>query len=346
MSDRSAALQRAVGLEDVDRDLIRLLQADGRRSYAELARELGIPQRQVRRRLTELCESGVVYIMPVGDPRVLGYRTLAIVAMRARGRPLVEIAADLADLDEVDYVNLTAGRFDLFAQVLCRDLGELLDVTEGAVRVLPGIEEVEVFPYLRVHYQEAAFRVPDRLAPLTHAAGALAIDDLDRAIVAELSKDGRMPLNQVADSAGTSETQVRRRLKRLEDSGAVRVMAITNPLSHGLETIARLAITVSPGHTFTAVADALAELETISYVAVCTGRYDLFCEALCVDVEELGAVVDERVRSIKGVERCETFLHLAPLHYKPLRPPMLRGSRAPRRPTARPRRGTVINGRV
>jgi Lrp/AsnC family transcriptional regulator for asnA, asnC and gidA len=101
-------------------------------------------------------------------------------------------------------------------------------------------------------------------------------------------------------------------------------MAITNPLSHGLETIARLAITVSTGHTFDAVADALAEIEAVSYVAVCTGRYDIFCELLCVDVDELATVIDERVRRIEGVERCETFMHLAPLHYKPLRPAMLR----------------------
>ena len=60
--------------------------------------------------------------MPVGDPRALEYRTLATAAMRGRGRSLVEIAADVADLGEVDYVNLTAGRFDLFAQVPCRNL--------------------------------------------------------------------------------------------------------------------------------------------------------------------------------------------------------------------------------
>jgi Lrp/AsnC family transcriptional regulator for asnA, asnC and gidA len=305
-----------------------MLQVDGRRSYASLARSLGIPQRQVQKRLKELSESGVVYIIPVGDPSVLGYRTLAMVGMRARGRPLAEIAADLADLDEIDYVNLTAGRFDLWAQVLCRDLGELHATVEGVIRVLPGIEHAEVFPYLRVHYQEAAFRVPDRGAALTHVAPEMSIDDLDRAIVAALSTDGRLPFKEIAEQVGTSETQVRRRLKRLEGSGALRVMAITNPLSHGLETIARLAITVAPAHTFTAVADALSEIEAISYVAVCTGRYDIFAEALCVDVDELSTVIDKQVRAIEGVERCESFVHLGPLHYKPLLPAMLHGEPA------------------
>jgi DNA-binding Lrp family transcriptional regulator len=320
-----AGLKRAIGLSDMDLELIKLLQIDGRRSYAELSRRLSLPQRQVRNRLTELCESGVIYITAVGDPSVLGYRTQAIVAMRGRGRPIEEIAADLAELDAVDYVNLTAGRYDLWINMLCRNLGQLNEIVERSIRVLPGIDHVEVFPYLWLHYQEAAFRTPERVESLTHVSPEMSVDELDRRIVAELSDDGRMPLNQVADAVGTSETQVRRRLKRLQRSGAVRIMAITTPVSQGFETIARLAIVVSTGHTRSAVADAVAKVPAVTFVSVVTGRYDIFCEVVSVNTDELGAILEE-IHLIEGVGRCEVFVHIGPLHYKPLRPAMLRES--------------------
>jgi Lrp/AsnC family transcriptional regulator for asnA, asnC and gidA len=313
-----SALQRADWLSEHDRELIALLQVDGRRSFAEIARAIGITEKAVARRVAELVERGVIQIVPVGDHRVLGYRTVAMLAIVARGRPVGQVAADIAAIDAVDYLNVSAGRYDIFANVCCVDRSDLMTVVDDEVRAIDGVHAVEVFPYLRLHYQEGAFRVPevtDRPAPLVRDA---AIDDIDRAIIGALSPDGRVPMQQVADAIGASEALVRRRLKRLQERNVIRVMAIVNPMSLGFDAIARFAITVAPGHDVSDVADALAATETISYIIVCAGRYDILAEAVCVDSDELADVLDD-VRRIPGVARCETLLYLD-LHYKPIEP--------------------------
>jgi Lrp/AsnC family transcriptional regulator for asnA, asnC and gidA len=320
MGDTRRTLKGAVGLSEVDRQLIRLLRADGRQSVNALARALDVPQRQVRRRMSELSDAGVISITVVGDTDVFGYRSVGIVAMRAKGRPLVDIAADLVELDAVDYVNVTAGRFDLFAEIVARDLAELNAIVENAILTLPGMIAAELFPYRRLHYQEGTSDPPSPVVALQRTGPTIELDDLDRAIIAALSADGRAPLSHVATEVGTSETQVRRRLKRLTDAHAIRIIAVVNPLTHGYEAIARLAVVVAGGHPARAVAQRLAEVEAITYVAVCTGRYDVFCEVVCRDMAELDDVLDREIQSIDGIHRCETFVHLAPLHYRPLAP--------------------------
>jgi Lrp/AsnC family transcriptional regulator for asnA, asnC and gidA len=316
-------LQRAVGLSDVDRELIALLQLDGRRSYADLSRELGLTPRQVGKRLTQLLESEIIYITAVGDPALLGYRSLALLGIRAHGRALAEIAEELAKLDEVDYVNISAGRYDVFAHIACRTLAELHNTVEARVRPIPGILHVEIFPYFRVHYQATAVvrqKLPASGSPITTNPP---IDSLDRRIVAELSSDGRVPLQRVGERLGMSETHVRRRLNRLQQLGVIRVMAITNPGSMGFETIARLGITVSPGHRILTFADALASEPTVTSLALSASRYDILCEVVCRDSDEL-SVVRDRVRALDGLERCEFFVYLAQPFYKPIPPARLR----------------------
>jgi Lrp/AsnC family transcriptional regulator for asnA, asnC and gidA len=328
VTENRSELQRAVGLSDVDRELIRLLQLDGRRSYAELARALGVAEKKVRRRLTELRDSGIIYITAVADPSVLGYRTVAMLGIRAGRRAPSDVARDLTTIDAVDYVILSTGRYDVFAEVFCRNLNELRDIVEGTVRVVDGVDDVEIFPYLRLHYQEGAFGAPDAEATLTHVPSDISVDQVDRAIVAHLSEDGRVPLQRVAERLETSEAQVRRRLKRLQDWGALRVMAITNPMSLGFEAIAKLGITVAPGYSVAEFADTLADVESTSYVALCAGRFDILSEAVCVTTEELASVIDDEIRTIPGIARCEVFIYLG-LHYKPLRPAtLLEGAQA------------------
>ena len=322
-------LKGAVGLSELDSDLIRLLREDGRRSYRSLSQALGATQRLVQRRVDELSTAGVLSVTVVANPAVFGYHAVGIVAIRTGGRPAEDIAAEIARLDAVDYVNVTAGRFNLFAQVVARDLDELGAVTEQSIVTISGVVSVELFPYRKLHYRAGLADPPSPHVAFQRRERTIETDDLDQAILAELSADGRMPLSQVAITVGTSETQVRRRLNRLTESGAIRIVAVVNPLTHGYTTIARLAIVVAAGHRAAEVAEGLASIPAVTYVAVCTGRYDIFCEAVCMSMAELDAMLDDELQRVPGVSRCEVFLHVAPLHHRPLRPlPPHDGSRS------------------
>jgi Lrp/AsnC family transcriptional regulator for asnA, asnC and gidA len=315
-------LRLAVEMSDVDRAIIRSLQADGRRPYAQIASELGVAEKTVRRRVQELRANGVIEITTVTDPELLGYGAIALLGLRLAGsRPVSEVAAELAQLEAVDYVVVTTGGYDLFVEVLCRDWRELLRTVEREVFPTAGVREHEIFPYLRFHYQEprweaARWKSPDG----RRGSAALALDEVDHAILLELNADGRVPLQRVARKLAAPLSQVRQRVARMVGSGAVRVIAITNPTSLGFTTMAWLGIQAAPGVRVEALAEHVSSLASIAYVVVCAGRFDVFAEAICVDREDLFLVLDDQVRPLPGVARVETFLYLD-LHYKRLRPP-------------------------
>jgi Lrp/AsnC family transcriptional regulator, regulator for asnA, asnC and gidA len=141
-----------VALDDIDKAIIRELQLDGRTPYAKLGPAVGLSQAAVRQRVQRLIETGVMQVVAVTDPLMLGFRLQAMVGVEVVG-DLRAVAAKLAQVDEVDYVVVTSGRFDLLVEVVCRDNEQLLQVVNDVVRALPGVRSTETFTYLHLEKQ-------------------------------------------------------------------------------------------------------------------------------------------------------------------------------------------------
>jgi len=136
-------------LDDVGRAIVEQLQQDGRRSYATIAKAVGLSEAAVRQRVQRLLDAGVVQIVAVSDPLQLGFTRQAMIGIRADG-DLRTVADKLAALDEVDYVVITAGSFDLLVEVVCNDDDQLLALLNGTIRSVPGVRDTETFVYLRL----------------------------------------------------------------------------------------------------------------------------------------------------------------------------------------------------
>ena len=315
-------LQLAAGLSEFDRSVIRMLQRDGRRPIAQIARELRTAPKTVRRRIQELREAGIIDITTITDPALLGYRWLALLGLKTDGsRPLAAIAGELARVNSVDYVVLTTGRYDIFIELVCRDRSALLACIESEVRCVAGISSVEIHPYLRLHYQRPHFTYTPHL-PQNGDHGiepAPPLDEIDKGVILELNRDGRLSFQDVARTLSVSEALIRARYKRLTAHRVVRVMALTNPLSLGFDTMAWIAIRTHPATDRLTVADGLASLPAVVYVAICSGRFDIFAEVVAPSHSHLLSLISNEVDSLPGVASTEAWLYLD-LHYKRLRP--------------------------
>ena len=141
-----------VQLDAISKAIIEQLQQDGRRSYAKIAAVVGLSEAAVRQRVARLTEAGVVQIVAVTNPLQLGFRRQAMLGLKAEGRlePVVEA---LSALTEVDYVVVTAGSFDVLAEVVCEDDDHLLALLEDRVRTIPGVRSCESFVYLKLSKQ-------------------------------------------------------------------------------------------------------------------------------------------------------------------------------------------------
>ena len=149
--DRPAAV-----LDDVSKGIIEELQQDGRRSYAAIGKVVGLSEAAVRQRVQRMVDSGVMQVVAVTDPLQVGFSRQAMVGIRAEG-DLVRVADELGKIDEVDYVVITAGSFDLLCELVCEDDDHLLQVLSERIRVLPGVRDTETFVYLKLTKQTYAW---------------------------------------------------------------------------------------------------------------------------------------------------------------------------------------------
>lgn len=137
-----------VVLDDLSKRIIEQLQQDGRRSYAAIGKAVGLSEAAVRQRVQRLVDVGAMQIVGVTDPLTLGFLRQAMVGVRCGG-DLERVAAELAGMDEIDYVVITAGAFDLLIEVVCENDDRLLEIL-GRVRSIPSVTATETFVYLKL----------------------------------------------------------------------------------------------------------------------------------------------------------------------------------------------------
>ena len=148
----------SLDLDDTDKAIIRALQLDGRTPYSKLGPAVGLSQAAVRQRVQRLVDRGVMQVVAVTDPATLGFAVQAMVAVSVTG-DVRKVADAVARLDEVEYVVITAGRFDLLVELVCTDQAHLLAVVNDRVRDIEGVASTEVFTYLSLVKQTYSWGV-------------------------------------------------------------------------------------------------------------------------------------------------------------------------------------------
>jgi Lrp/AsnC family transcriptional regulator for asnA, asnC and gidA len=144
-------------IDAIDKHLIALLQKDGRTKYTDLARTVGISEALARLRVQRLRREGIIQIVAVTDPLMLGFSHEAMIGIQARSdvEALVEV---LAAMDEVDFLVLVAGEFDILLEVVTGSDEEFLSLIHAIRRAVdPGT--MRVLPYLKTRKQEYAWGV-------------------------------------------------------------------------------------------------------------------------------------------------------------------------------------------
>lgn len=143
-------------MDDVDKAIVEALQHDGRLPYTKLAAEVGLSEAAVRQRVGRLTESGVVQIVAVTDPLMLGFRRMAMIGLKVEG-DLRAVSAAIAAIPEVSYVVIVSGSFDMMMEVVCEDDDHLLSLLNDTVRSIPGVRSTETFTYLKLSKQTYAW---------------------------------------------------------------------------------------------------------------------------------------------------------------------------------------------
>ena len=135
------------------------------------------------------------------------------------------------------------------------------------------------------------------------------LDRLDQLIVAQLQEDGRSGYREMARSFGVSEGTVRWRVRRLLDSGLLRIVAVANPFRLGYQVVASIFLRVAPTE-LQHVIDEVVTWPEVLWAASCTGRADVYIHVVCREHEDLWELLGSRIPAIGGVLETETLIEL------------------------------------
>ena len=145
-------------LDEVSKAIIEELQQDGRRSYAAIGKVVGLSEAAVRQRVQRLVDHGIMQVVAVTDPLELGFSRQALIGIRATG-DLEPVADALVAMDEVDYVVLAAGSFDILAEGVAESDEHLLEIVTKRIRSIPDVLSTETFVYLKLRKQTYSWGV-------------------------------------------------------------------------------------------------------------------------------------------------------------------------------------------
>lgn len=163
-------------IDVIDRKIIDQLRLDGRRSFGQIARYVGLSEARVRQRYKRLLDLGVVQVIGMPNSPLLGYVEVRL-SIRVRSSTVESVAQALSALAPVKYVGACIGAFDLIADVRCETQEELTTFLTDTVRVIPGVyvlETTNILEVIKDEYLWSGFRDPvGRFARPHPAAGSI-----------------------------------------------------------------------------------------------------------------------------------------------------------------------------
>lgn len=148
--------QAQSSLDEVDTRLIRLLERDGRMSYADLGTEVGLTPGGARARVMRLQERGIIRVVGVTSPWAVGLRSIASLNIEVSG-DIDAVADRISDFEGVRYLVLGSGRFSILVEAYAETPQALFTLINRQIREVPGVSRIETFHYESVHTHHPIF---------------------------------------------------------------------------------------------------------------------------------------------------------------------------------------------
>jgi Lrp/AsnC family transcriptional regulator for asnA, asnC and gidA len=142
--------QYAEALDDNDRFIIEAMRQDGRVAFAQIAQQLNVSPGMIRVRYNRMVKMGLLRVVAVTNPLRMGYTTMTMIGIRTEGDKMLAVAEKVAEFDEVIYLIVVSGRFDIMAEVVCRDHADLLRFLTERLYKVEGVRESETFVHLKI----------------------------------------------------------------------------------------------------------------------------------------------------------------------------------------------------
>ncbi len=302
-------------LDDLDRKIIVAMQHDGRASWTAIADMVESSAATVARRGQQLLADGVVRIAVVPALGSTGEVDSFLVRLNCRPGTQLEVAAALVEHEDVRFVTLVTGQYDIMAELVVRGgathYPQLIQQLQSIAGIKRWRSDLIMHVYKVGHdwsrqlFAETMHLPSDELGSLTLVDSDLCepdhLDEADLKILSAVRDDGRVTFQAVADQVGMNESSVRRRFDRMRSNGCLDVLTLVPAPALGMGAETLLLVKVDPGR-LDAVARALSQYPAVRYLAATLDENSLFCELIMPSARDLYGFVTQAVATLDGVQ--------------------------------------------
>lgn len=306
-----------VVLTELDDQIIELIEQNGRITYREIAKALGISERQAGSRFRRLLADDIIRVVTVVDAYAVGFNVILAIGVKVADRPTSEVAQALGAIPNVIATAVMAGEYEIEIMVAVPSHQALAALMRDHLSQIEGIRSfhpslfLDVLKYETgsgaVHAQPLSLPIPEN-SPLA---------DADKAIIEALWRNPLDTNENIAEQLGMSETTVRNRVNRLRKNGLIHITALRNVALGPEMVFASIGIELAAGH-HDQVTEKLCALRQVHFVANVLGRYDVIAQVLVNDTAELSAFLSDVLSPIAGIRsaRAEQSLQVFKYDYR------------------------------
>ena len=239
-----------------DMRLIAQLEQDGRASFANVGKLIGLSAESTRLRYLRLVDQGVVQVIGVVNPANAGLTTVAGLNLLVHGT-LDEVTMALQRRREVTFLAWSSGDHNMVCEVACADAETLARFVYDEIAVMPGVVVVRVQDFLRMYKWDTGIRIAPFDANARPAARGTAtngitrrrhepviIDEVGTELIRLLREDGRRPFTELAEAVGQPYGIVRRRCQALLDTGVVQIAVVVDRVLLRRSVMAQVTLTI------------------------------------------------------------------------------------------------------
>jgi len=295
-------------LDQTDLMLIKELELDPRQSNRALSERLRISAETARKRLNRLLDEGIIRFRTVTQPYVLGYQAPVILALNVTRGKTDEVVEYLRPRSGIIDITLTAGRYDILALAILRNLRDLPDVFDREFGNIPYLIHTETILILDMIKMSWKFLNSNGDKP--HEPTPRDFDELDLGLIQELTLCPRARITDLSEKLGTNRQLIGKRLRSLLADDVARVISFVQPSVIGLNVRAIVLVRVEPGKV-RFVANSLVAEQSIQQIHIISGAFDLLLSAVFRDTEALFDFLRNRLSSYSGVISSETMIQIA-----------------------------------
>ncbi|MGV9947890.1 Lrp/AsnC family transcriptional regulator [Rhodococcus aetherivorans] len=304
-------------LDDTDRCIVELLNADGRVSNRDLAAAVRLTEATVAARIRSLIDKRILGITTVFDWQKAGFLVDMWVQVFVGGRLARDVAADIAKLAQTHCVLVVFGEPDVVVHALLPDHDAAARFIAEDLKPIEGVVGVDSTLTLRMEKYNVNFaRMPISATEFDFPAPVIELDDTDRRVLSAIAADGRRSNREIARELGVSDSTVRLRIKRMEAANLLRISGQTDPYLTGQVDAWALVCLETVGDT-RLLAKLLAAFHEVGIVAELAGTHQLLLLVITVDRPALIEFVSQRLHGSPMVLSSRTWeiLHTEKLDY-------------------------------